>query len=172
MAKQQKLTPKQEAFCDEYLVDFSATGAAIRAGYSKRTAGRIGYNLLKKPHVQETLTNLREKRRQERRTEADRVLDDCRELVDRCMQAKPVLDSDGEPTGMWTFNAAGAKGGLELLGKHFGLWNDKLTLAFTEQKARDLIIGITKIIWRHVKDRTVLAAIKSDIADLMGGGDA
>ena len=40
MAKE--LTDNQKAFCDEYLVDFNATQAAIRAGYSEKTANRIG----------------------------------------------------------------------------------------------------------------------------------
>lgn len=43
-----KLTPKQKRFCEEYLVDLNATQAAIRAGYSKRTANRIGAENLTK----------------------------------------------------------------------------------------------------------------------------
>ena len=46
-----KLTPKQEAFVREYLVDLDATKAAIRAGYSERTAGQQGHQLLKKTSV-------------------------------------------------------------------------------------------------------------------------
>jgi phage terminase small subunit len=47
-----KLTPKQEKFCTEYLVDLNATQAATRAGYSAKTAGAIGFELLKKPQIQ------------------------------------------------------------------------------------------------------------------------
>ncbi|MBP5144120.1 terminase small subunit, partial [Pseudomonas chlororaphis] len=43
------LTQKQRLFVDEYLIDLNATQAAIRAGYSKRTAGQIGDENLKKP---------------------------------------------------------------------------------------------------------------------------
>ncbi len=46
-----KLTPKQKRFVDEYLIDLNATQAAIRTGYSKRTAGQIGHELLKKPEI-------------------------------------------------------------------------------------------------------------------------
>ncbi len=46
-----KLTPKQEMFCLEYLIYLNATQAAIRAGYSVRTAKEIGYELLTKPHI-------------------------------------------------------------------------------------------------------------------------
>ena len=48
-----KLTAKQQLFCDEYLVDLNATAAAIRAGYSAKTAGVIGNENLKKPYIRE-----------------------------------------------------------------------------------------------------------------------
>jgi len=46
-----KLTPKQKAFVEEYLIDLNATQAAIRAGYSPATAGSIGSENLKKPEI-------------------------------------------------------------------------------------------------------------------------
>lgn len=48
-----KLTAKQKRFCDEYLIDLNVTQAAIRAGYSKRTAYAIGQENLKKPMLKE-----------------------------------------------------------------------------------------------------------------------
>lgn len=48
-----RLTVKQKRFCDEYLIDCNATQAAIRAGYSKKTAGAVGYENLKKPQIKE-----------------------------------------------------------------------------------------------------------------------
>ena len=48
-----KLTAKQQRFCDEYLTDLNATQAAIRAGYSQKTAGVIASENLKKPNIQE-----------------------------------------------------------------------------------------------------------------------
>ena len=47
-----KMTPKMQKFVDEYLVDLNATQAAIRAGYSKKTAYSIGVSNLKKPEIQ------------------------------------------------------------------------------------------------------------------------
>lgn len=47
-----KLNAKQQAFVDEYLVDLNATQAAIRAGYSPKTAGSQAFDLLKKPEIQ------------------------------------------------------------------------------------------------------------------------
>lgn len=48
-----KMTAKQLRFCDEYLIDLNATQAAIRAGYSKKTARQIGQENLTKPDIQE-----------------------------------------------------------------------------------------------------------------------
>ncbi len=48
-----KLTPKQAAFVNEYLVDLNAAGAARRAGYSERTAAEVGYENLRKPQIKE-----------------------------------------------------------------------------------------------------------------------
>ena len=46
-----KLTPKQQLFCDEYLIDLNATQAAIRAGYSEKTARQTGQENLSKPDI-------------------------------------------------------------------------------------------------------------------------
>lgn len=48
-----KLTAKQQRFCDEYLIDLNATQAAIRAGYSAKTARVIGQENLLKPAIKE-----------------------------------------------------------------------------------------------------------------------
>lgn len=52
------LTRKQKAFIDEYLIDFNATQSAIRAGYSKKTAGAIGSENLKKPEIRDEIKKL------------------------------------------------------------------------------------------------------------------
>lgn len=49
------LTEKQRRFCEEYLVDFNATQAAIRAGYSEKTAYAIGWENLRKPEIIQTI---------------------------------------------------------------------------------------------------------------------
>lgn len=53
------MTPKQEKFCVEYLIDLNATQAALRAGYSKRTAYSIGNEILKKPEIKSRINELR-----------------------------------------------------------------------------------------------------------------
>lgn len=60
-AKERKLTPKQERFVEEYLIDLNATQAAIRAGYSVKTAEDIGRQLLRKTPVAAAITSQRAK---------------------------------------------------------------------------------------------------------------
>lgn len=55
MAKKQKLTAKQQKFISEYMVDLNATQAAIRSGYSQKTAGFIGHENLRKPIIQQAI---------------------------------------------------------------------------------------------------------------------
>jgi hypothetical protein len=61
------LTPKQQRFVDEYLIDLNATQAAIRAGYSERNAGKIGPELLGKTRITAAITDAMKAR--EARTE-------------------------------------------------------------------------------------------------------
>ena len=69
-----KLTPKQEAFVREYMIDLNATQAAIRAGYSEKTANRIGAENLSKPVIQEAIRVQRTAQEVRTKISADRVL--------------------------------------------------------------------------------------------------
>jgi phage terminase small subunit len=53
------------------------------------------------------------------------VLTSLRAVAKRCMQAEPVLNSKGTPTGEYTFQASGANRALELLGKEYGMFVDR-----------------------------------------------
>lgn len=55
------MTPKQEKFCAEYLVDLNATQAAIRAGYSAKTAESTGSRLLRNVNIKSHIALLRER---------------------------------------------------------------------------------------------------------------
>lgn len=68
------LTERQSAFVREYLVDLNATQAAIRAGYSAKTAGQQGFMLLKNLEIQQVLSEAVEKRAKRVEITADRVL--------------------------------------------------------------------------------------------------
>ncbi|MBV4480524.1 terminase small subunit [Pseudomonas khavaziana] len=68
------LTQKQRLFVDEYLIDLNATQAAIRAGYSKRTAGQIGDENLKKPQISQAIKEAMDSRSKRVQINADYVL--------------------------------------------------------------------------------------------------
>lgn len=69
-----KLTPKQARFVEEYLVDLNATQAAIRAGYSEKTAHVTGHENLKKPEIADAIYKAQQKRSERTGITADRVL--------------------------------------------------------------------------------------------------
>ncbi len=69
-----KMTELQVRFVEEYLVDLNATQAAIRAGYSERTAKEIGYENLTKPYIQAAIAEARQAQQQRTEITADRVL--------------------------------------------------------------------------------------------------
>lgn len=68
------LTPKQARFVEEYLVDLNATQAAIRAGYSERTARSVGHENLTKPDITEAIQAARAALSQRTEITQDRVL--------------------------------------------------------------------------------------------------
>jgi phage terminase small subunit len=69
-----KLTPKQKRFIEEYLIDLNGTQAAIRAGYSEKTAMEQGYQLLQKTSVQNAIQNAMIERSKRTEITQDRVL--------------------------------------------------------------------------------------------------
>lgn len=74
MAKKKKLTDKQEMFCQEYLKDLNATQAAIRAGYSQKTAAEAGYENLRKPQIQDRIAELKKSRMTRLEIDQNKVL--------------------------------------------------------------------------------------------------
>lgn len=70
-----ELAPKQERFCLEYLIDLNGTQAAMRAGYSEKTAGSQAFDLLKKPEIQARISSLQAERSRVTKIDAAWLLD-------------------------------------------------------------------------------------------------
>lgn len=95
-----KLTAKQQRFCEEYLIDLNATQAAIRAGYSAKTAKQIGGENLTKPDVKRHIMTLKGKRSEKTGIDAAWVLSrlaedleaDLADLYDDRGRLKPVME--------------------------------------------------------------------------------
>lgn len=76
-----KLTEKQKIFCLEYIVDFNGAHAAIRAGYSKKTAGVIANENLNKPYLQNHIRKLIDKRADKTGVTSERVIEEFKKIA-------------------------------------------------------------------------------------------
>lgn len=126
--KEKILTDKQKKFIEEYLVSLNATKAAIQAGYSQKTADRAGSKLLRDPLVAAEIQAAMKDREERTQITQDWVLKRLKDISDRCVQAEPVLNAEGEPIGVYKFDSAGANKATELIGKHLGMFRERLEL--------------------------------------------
>lgn len=109
------MTDKQNRFVSEYLIDLNAKQAAIRAGYSERRAGEIGYQLLHKTTIQAAIQKSMKNRQQRTEITQDYVIDKLVEIAEK--EASDAPDSDLKYSSKIKT--------LELLGKHVGAFDKK-----------------------------------------------
>ena len=109
-----KLTDKQEVFCKEYIIDFNATRAAIAAGYSEKTARKIGSENLAKLDIQHRIKELTGERNERTEITADRVVQEL---------AKFAFNKDGISDAFDIESKEKLKA-LEMLARHTGAFNN------------------------------------------------
>ena len=144
------LTAKQERFIEEYIIDLNATQAAIRAGYSERTAGSIGNENLQKPEIRSRIDQAIEERSIRTRITQDDVLLELARVAfakmadyiewdneritirdskslndDKLAAVLEINESFGEHGRSLRIKLADKLGALRDLGKHFGLFVDR-----------------------------------------------
>ena len=88
------LTPKQSLFVKEYLVDLNATQAAIRAGYSEKTAGSMGEENLKKPEIAAAVAEAQQAKAKKLDITVESILaelEEARQLALRTEKAAPAV---------------------------------------------------------------------------------
>ena len=141
-----KLTEKQQRFVDEYLIDLNATQAAIRAGYSAKTANEQGCQNLAKQAIAEKMAE----RSKRTGINQDRIVLELAkiafvkmtDIVDEEGRIRPdATDDDLSCIESVKYKESSSMNGdsverevkissklkaLELLGKHLGMWNDKI----------------------------------------------
>lgn len=126
------LTKKQENFCREYIIDCNATQAAIRAGYSAKTAKVIASENLTKPYINNCIAELMKEKEEAQIASADEVLRYLTSVM-RGETVDEVLDKDGYRYKLKVAERDRLKA-AELLGKRYMLFtdrienNDKLTI--------------------------------------------
>jgi phage terminase small subunit len=158
-----KLTVKQKAFCDEYLIDLNATQAAIRAGYSTDTAKEIGSENLTKPNIRAYIDKEIAERSKRTGINQDRVIrelariafvnandvinideatlkdnateDDTAAIASVKVKTIPTKDGEGVEREIKLTDKLKA---LELLGKHLGMFKDKVELSVLDAEKNKL----------------------------------
>lgn len=126
--KPSSLTTKQRRFCEEYAKDFNATQAAIRAGYSEKTAGVQGYRLLKNAQIQQEAQRLIKKDAEAIALDRQYFLKKLREVIEISTKLVPKcgfggLEQHPDGTDAWKMvDAASAIRALDQLAKHLGLY--------------------------------------------------
>jgi phage terminase small subunit len=107
------MTPKQKLFCQEYLVDLNATQAAIRAGYSEKTANRMGAENLSKPVIAEAIKEAMAERSEKTGVTQVMVIEGLLEEA----RNKGKGSSHSARVAAWA-----------TLGKHLGMFHEKLEI--------------------------------------------
>lgn len=124
------MNAKQKRFCDEYLIDCNATKAAIRAGYSEKTAKQMGAENLSKPGLRAYIDEQLERLHNEKTADAQEVMEYLTAVM-RGEHTEQVLKLIGEGVQTITNIDVSAKERLkaaELIGKRYGLFTDKIGL--------------------------------------------
>lgn len=149
MAKE--LTDKQSKFVDEYLIDLNATQAAIRAGYSEETARSIGNENLTKPYIQEAIQERIEERQKRTQITQDEVINELKAIAfanatdfaavtkrggviikntdDLDDEIKKAIVSIKEGRNGTEVGMANKMQALEMLGRHLGMFKDKVEVS-------------------------------------------
>ena len=151
-----KLTIKQQCFVNEYLIDLNATQAAIRAGYSAKTADQQGSRMLANVKVQQAIAEAMAERSKRTGVNQDRVVLELAKIAFvkmtdivndegeirpdatdddlACIESVKYKrsDSDTGSSEEREVKIASKLKALELLGKHLGMWNDKLDVNITQ----------------------------------------
>ena len=132
-----KLNARQKAFCEYYVASGNATDAAIKAGYSKRTAKSIGQRLLTFVDIKKYIDELMRKLESERIATAEEVLHNLTAMMRGEIQEEVVVvegEGDGVSSARIIKKQVSAKERIkaaELLGKRHALFTDKTKIEGT-----------------------------------------
>ena len=137
-----KLTAKQQRFVEEYLIDLNATQAAIRAGYSVKTASEQGSQNLSKLNIQQQISKAMAERSKRTGVNQDRVVFELSRIafvkMTDIVNSQGVINPEATEDDLACIESIKYKEShsdskfssklkaLELLGKHLGMWNEKM----------------------------------------------
>jgi len=171
-----ELTPKQKAFCEEYLVDLNATAAAKRAGYAEKNARTTAQTLLVTPKVVDEINRLMKARSERTQITADRVITEVARLG--FSDVRKLFDPNGAllPVDKWPEDLAAAVASVEVDELFEGYGENRIQVGYTKKvKLWDKGKAL-EMLGRHLKlfvERTELTGpnggpipVKNDGVDL------
>lgn len=157
------MTKKQKRFVEEYLIDLNATQAAIRAGYSPESAYSIGSENLKKPEIRACIEKAMAERSKRTGVNQDRIImelakigflnpkdlvnfdeatvkeeaaeEDLAAIASVRVKSFPTKDGEGIEREIKMYDKPKA---LELLGRHLGMFKDKVEVSGLEEEKKKL----------------------------------
>lgn len=147
--KEKPLTPRREQFCQEYLIDLNGTQAAIRAGYSKRTANEQAAFLLADVSVRSRLKELMDARQQRTQITQDRVLQELARLAFSDLRRAFKEDGSLKLPQEWDDDTAAAMAGVDTTVTSVGGDESPLSLTTKKVKVFDKSAALT-LAMRHL----------------------
>lgn len=148
----ERLTEKERRFCEEYTVDFDRSRAVLAAGFDTKHPAQYAWELLQKPQVEEYLQYLKSEQSHRTKINADYVLRNIVETLERCSQEiEPLRDrkgrhvevenKQGEFAKAYVFDSKGVLKAAELLGKHLKIFTDVSEQKHTFTQMPSVMIG-------------------------------
>ncbi len=127
------LTPKQQRFVDEYLVDLNATAAAKRAGYSEKTAYSMGQRLLKKVEIQKAVQDRQAELKDKLEITQERVLQEYARIA--FFDPRKLFQDSGAPRDITALDddTAAALAGLDVMEEYDGVGQDRVFVGYTKK---------------------------------------
>ena len=165
----EKLTPKQARFVDEYLIDLNGTQAAIRAGFSKKSAHDIAAQLLGKTHIKAAIDAAKAARMQRVNIDADYVLRRLYEMAEA--DRKDIYDENGSLKPVKDWPEVWRKGmvtGIEVNELWEGQGADRVRIGEVKKVRTETPLAILQTLGKHIKVNAFQENVKIAGLDALG----
>lgn len=168
------LTEKMQTFVREYLIDLNATAAAIRTGYSKKTAHAIGWEMLRKPAVAAEVSRCRGELMNKLEVTAERVVAELASLA--FSDIREIFSPDGalKPMMEWSAGAAAAVSSLEVDEIFAGSGENRVSIGQLKKLKLWSKVDALQLLARHLgllRDRVELDLTVSHLIEKLAPDD-